>query len=133
MLTPPLVIDLLEQTSGVYWGTLTDDEGQFLPANVLQTLTLTLYVVRGDGSSAYVNNRNAQNVLNANHVSVYDTLQTRADGFEFNLKWAIQPADTTLIDQVPFERHIGLFEFAWPNGKHGKHEVIVNVKNLGEV
>ncbi len=130
---PPTVLDLLEQASGVYWATLVDDEEVLLPANVLSTLTLTLYVVRGDGSVSYVNSRNAQNVLNANNVTVYNSLQTRSDGFTYSLKWAIQPADTTLVDSVPYERHIALFEFAWPTGKQGKHEVILNVKNLSEV
>jgi hypothetical protein len=136
-LAPPTVIDSLEQSSGVYWGTIYDDEGIFLPSNVLNTLTLTLYVVQADGSIAYVNTRNAQDVLNANNVQVYPALQTRADGFQFNLKWMIQPADTTLVEQVPFERHIALFEWSWPlpvgGQAQGKHEVILNVKNLGEV
>lgn len=136
-LEPPKVVDLLEQTSDVYWATMYDDEGEILPGNVLNTLTLTLYVVRSDGTIVYVNNRSTQNVLNLNNVEAFPTLQTRADGFRYNLKWQIQVADTTLVEVLPFERHIGLFEWTWPkpNGGQGsgKHEVILNIKNLGEV
>jgi hypothetical protein len=136
-LTLPTVIEVLEQSSDVYWGTIVDDEGNTLAGNVLNTLTLTLYVVKADGTIGYVNSRNAQNVLNANNVLAYAALQTRADGFTFNLKWAIQPADTTLVESLIFERHIALFEWTWPHPAggqgQGKHEVILNVKNLLEV
>jgi hypothetical protein len=139
MLIPghPFTIDLLEQTSDVYWATILDDEEVLLPGNVLNTLTLTLYVQRADGSISYINSRNAQNVLNTNNVLVYDALQTGPEFRTYNLKWAIQPEDTTLVDDLPIERHIALFEWTWPhaigNQGHGKHEIILAVKNLGQV
>lgn len=126
-----LVADIDEQESGGYWGTLIDENGQLVPGNVLLTLTLSLYVVRADGTVAYVNGRNRQNVLNANNVLVYNTLQTRPDGVTtYNLFWAIQPEDTTLVEDLPFERHLMLWEWTWPNNHAGKHEAILNVKNL---
>lgn len=133
----PLVVDLLEETSDVYWATIYDDEGTVLPGNVLNTLTLTLYVVKADGTIEYVNSRNAQDVLNTNNVEAFAALQTRADGFTYNLKWQIQQADTTLVEALPFERHLALFEWSWPKPAGGqgagKHEVVLNVKNLQEV
>jgi hypothetical protein len=139
MLIPgaPFTIDLLEQTSDVYWATVVDDEEVLLPGNVLNVLTLTLYVVKTDGTIAYVNNRNAQDVLNTNNVLVYNTLQSSPSGRTFNLKWQIQPEDTTFVEDLPFERHIALFEWEWPHAVggqgHGKHEIIVAVKNLEQV
>lgn len=130
--------DVLEQTSGVYWATLRDDEGNVLAGNVLNTLELTLYVKKADGTVAYVNARNAQNVLNQNDVTAYAALQIRAsDGLTYNLKWEFVILDTTLVEALLFERHIALFEYTWPRPTggtgSGKHEVILNVKNLGEV
>jgi hypothetical protein len=103
MLIPgaPFTIDLLEQTSDVYWATVVDDEEVLLPGNVLNVLTLTLYVVKTDGTIAYVNNRNAQDVLNTNNVLVYNTLQSSPSGRTFNLKWQIQPEDTTFVEVFP--------------------------------
>ena len=140
MSTIPAVLDLLEQASGIYWATITDDAGAVLPANALNTLALTLYVKKADGTIAYVNSRNAQNVLNANNVAAYAALQTRADGFTYNLRWEIQGnvgGDSALIEALPFERHIALFEWSWPRPSGGtglgKHEVVLNVQALDEV
>lgn len=137
MALDPLVVDVREQTSGIYWATLEDDEGNVLPGNVLSTFLLTLYVIKLDASIGIVNARNAQNILNANQVEVFNALQTRADGFTYNVKWSFLPADTTLVEVLPYERHIALFEWTWPrplpgNGS-GKQELVLNVKNLTEV
>jgi hypothetical protein len=132
-----LIADVPEQTSGLYRATLRDEHGVLLPGNVLNTLALTLYVKKADGTIAYVNSRNAQNVLNQNDVLVYAALQTDPDGVQFNLKWSYKIEDTTLVEDLPFERHIALFEFSWPrpigSAAAWKHELILNVQNLGEV
>lgn len=127
-----------EQTSGAYRATITDEGGSMLPGSTLSTLKLTLYQVGSGGAITYINARNEQNVLNANGVTVYDALQvdTLSDGttLSYNLKWIIAPADTTIINSaLKVERHIALFEWTWPTGKAGKHEVILAVKNLTEV
>jgi hypothetical protein len=120
----PRTFDILENTSGRYTATIVGEDGVTpLPAATLSTLVLTLYVIKTDGMIGYVNGRNAQNILNANNVTV------SAAGL---LTWAIQVLDTTLVETLPFERHIALFEWAWPNGV-GKHEAIFIVKNLTEV
>jgi hypothetical protein len=129
---------ILEQTSGVYRAIITDESGAMLPGSTLSTLALTLYVIGSSGTVSYINSRNAQNVLNTNGVLVYDTLQTDTltDGttLEYNLKWTISPADTTLNSStLKTERHIALFEWGWGVSKAGKHEVILAVKNLNEV
>lgn len=130
----PLTFEVREQTTPTYTATLTDDAGTPLSALNIDTLTLTLYVIQSDGSIAYVNSRNAQDVLNANNVTIYNTLQTRADGTTYNLLWNVQVADTTLVEDLPFERHIALWEWSWLGvTRYGKHEVILNVQNLTEV
>lgn len=124
-LTLPLVYEVKEQTTPKYTATLRDDAGAVLPAASVVTFTLTLYVIKTDGTIAYVNSRNAQNVLNTNNVTL------DAAGL---VTWSVQVADTTLVESLPFERHIALWEWTWDGGaKAGKHEVILNVQNLTEV
>lgn len=120
----PLEFGILEQASGRYTAIITSNDGATpVPAASLLTLTLTLYVIKADGSIAYINGRNAQNVLNANNVTV------DASG---NLIWSIQVADTTLVEDLPFERHIALWEWT-AAGVAGKHEVVIVVQALDEV
>jgi hypothetical protein len=120
----PSTVDCLEGETPQYTATITDDLGAPLPAASLSTLTLTLYVIKSDGTTAYVNSRNAQNVLNANNVTV--------SGVGL-VTWSLQVADTSLIEDLPFERHIALWEWTWPTARAGKHELMITVKALGEV
>lgn len=134
MLDPSaFVID--EQETGLYRGKLVGNDGvTFLPASVLSTLTLTLYLINSDGTRTILNSRDAQNVLNANNVVVYEALQTAPDGSLYNLEWTIQVGDSTILDDaLPNERHIALFEWTWPTGNQGKHEVVIVVRNLQQV
>lgn len=124
MLQPPLSFPIDEKTSGQYTATIVGNDGvTALPAATLATLVLTLYVIKADGTDGIVNGRNAQNVLNANNVTV------SAGGL---LTWVVQVADTTLVEDIPFERHIALFEWTWAAGA-GKREVILVVRNLHRV
>lgn len=125
----PAVFDVHEETSGSYVATVKDDLGALIPASLLQTLQLTLYVIREDGSTAIVNSRNHQNVLNQNQVTVYDALQTLPDGRTYNLRWRFTLQDTTLVEQLPYESHRALFEWTAPDVV-GKHEVVLRVRNL---
>ena len=136
-LSTPEVLEILERAGGTYWATVRDDENQVLFGNQLNTISLTLYAIRADGTRAIINSRDHLNALNVNNVEVFNSLQTRSDGVLYNLRWRIQVGDTTLVDPLPFERHIALWEWTWPrpaggNGA-GKHEVVLNVQNLTEV
>jgi hypothetical protein len=126
---------ILEQTSGTYTTILVDEIGRPISALLLSTLTLTLYAIRSDGTIAFINGRQVQNVYNANGVTLYGGVQTRSDGRQYNLVWKVQPADTTMVDDdLAFERHIALFEYSWDGGtRQGKHEMVVNVQRVGEV
>ncbi len=120
----PLTFDIAEKSTGSYTATLVGNDGVTpLPGATLSTLVLTLYAIKADGTDGVVNSRNAQNVLNANNVTV------STGGL---LTWAIQVGDTTLVEDLPFERHIALFEWTWPNGA-GKHEAVLVVRNLHRV
>ena len=120
----PREFGILEQASGLFTGTLTANDGVTpIPAASLLTFTLTLYVIKGDGTTGIVNGRNAQNVLNANNVTV------NAAGL---VTWSIQVADTTLVEALPFERHIALWEWT-ATGVTGKHETVMVVQALTEV
>jgi len=118
----PLNFAINEKSTGLYTGTLVGNDGVTpLPGPTLSTLLLSLYVIKQDGTDHMI--RTAQNVLNANNVTV------SAGGL---VSWSIQVADTTLVEDIPFERHIALFEWTWPSGA-GKHEIVLAVRNLRRV
>jgi hypothetical protein len=120
----PLTFEVNEKTSGRFTATLVGNDGVTpLPGATLSTLVLTLYAIKADGSDGIVNGRNAQNVLNANNVTI------STGGL---ITWLFQVGDTTLVEDIPFERHIALWEWTWPAGA-GKHEAILVVRNLHRV
>lgn len=115
---------IAEQSTGSYTATIVGNDGVTpLPGATLVSLFLTLYVIKADGTDAIVNGRNAQNVLNTNNVTVSPA------GL---LTWTIQIGDTTLVEAIPFERHIALFQWTWAGGA-GKKEVVLVVENLHKV
>lgn len=119
----PKTFDVREKTSGQYTATLVGNDGVTpIPGASLTTLLLTLYVIKADGTDTLLRGPQ-QNVLNAGNVTV------SAAGL---LTWVFQVADTTLVENLPFERHIALFEWTWPSGA-GKHEVVLVVQNLRRV
>jgi hypothetical protein len=123
-MTDPLTFPIKEQSTGRYTATIVGNDGVTpLPGATLSTLTITLYVLPPDGTPAIVNGRNRQDALNAHDVTV------SAGG---RLVWLVQIGDTALVEALPFERHIALFEWTWPGGS-GKHEVVLVVQNLAVV
>jgi hypothetical protein len=120
----PRSFQIDEQETGLYTATIVGNDGITpLPGAVLSTLVLSLYAIKSDGTDAVINARNRLNVLNAGNVTI------SAGG---KLTWNIQVADTTLIEDIAFERHYALWEWTWPAGA-GKHEVLVIVRNLHRV
>lgn len=118
------IFDCVEQSTPRYTATLVADDGLTpIPGSTLTTLTLTLYLE--DANLTIVNSRNAQNVLNQNGVTVDE------NGL---LTWSLAAGDTTVInDNLPFERHIALFQWAWGSSRAGKHEIVIAVRNLQRV
>lgn len=117
------VYDVLEQTTVRYRGDFVDEDDAVLPGTTLSTLVWSLYVVRPGGMLQFL--RIQQNILNANNGTV---------DVNGRLVLYLQPSDTTMIDSsLAFERHVALFEWTWPSGRAGKHEVVFNVQNLRTV
>ncbi len=115
-----------EKCTAIYTATIEDENGAALAASSLTTLTLTLY---DQASSAIINSRDAQDVLNAHNV-VVSALGT--------LTWTMQPADNVIVGaDIPIggvEAHIALFQWTWSAGaKTGKYEIQIDVKQLEKV
>jgi hypothetical protein len=118
----PLTFPIDEKETGQYTATIVGNDGVTpLPAASLLTLVLTLYVIKSDGTDSLI--RTVQNVLNLNNVTVSPA------GL---VTWLIQITDTTLVEDIPYERHIALWEWTWAAGA-GKHEVVLLVRNLRRV
>lgn len=118
------VYSVLERTTPAFTATLVGDDGVTpVPGSTLSTLTLTLYCE--DADLTIVNARDAQNVLQANGVTVDEA------GL---LTWVLSAADLAILhDALPFERHIALFQWTWPTSKAGKFECVFSIRNLAKV
>jgi len=115
------VFTVKEKTTSKYTATLKDEDGTAIALASLTTLTLTLYDISST-SRTIINSRNAQNVLNANNVTVHAT-----SGL---LTWEMQAADNEIQDSnKKIERHRALFKFSWSGGQ-GIHEVDFDVENI---
>lgn len=119
------IFSVREKTTVKYTAVIKDENGTAIPAASLSALTLTLYNM-GSTARDIINSRTAQNVLNANNVTV-DT-----DGI---ITWTMQPDDNQIIDaNKKTERHRALFIFTWDAGsKKGTHTVDFDVENLEKV
>lgn len=117
-----IIESIPERSTARITAQLVDEAGAGIPGGSLTTLTLTLYAA---SSSAIINSRNAQNVLNASGVTI------DASG---NLTFQMDPLDNQIVGTDPTERHIALFQWTWSAGaKAGKHEVLLTVVNLNQV
>lgn len=115
-----------EKSTPVYKTVLKDENKSAIASGDLTSLTLTLY---NEDDDAIINNRNAQDVLNANNVTVDSS---------GNLEWKIQTADTAIqgsgIGTNEIENHIALFHYKWDSGnQEDYHEVVLPIINLNKV
>jgi hypothetical protein len=112
-----------EKVTARYSAIIQDETETALAGSNLQTLTLTLY---DKATGTIINSRNDQDVLNTNGVSV--------DG-SGNVVWIMEPEDNAVVTATSkVEKHIALFEWTWDSGnKEGRHEVVLQVKNLTKV
>lgn len=134
---PQQSFNIDEQESGSFTALITGNGGEPLPGSTLATLRLTNYVIKQDGTDQILNNRNQQDVLNANNVQLLETPLPRADGTYYNLIWTVQggaTGDTAIVENaLKFERHIQLWEWTWGASGSGKMETVLVVKNLRRV
>lgn len=116
------ITDILERTTYIYSTTIEDASGEAIPADSLSALTLTLYAER---SGTIINDRNAQNILDANDVTV-------SSGGA--LAWTMQAEDNAIVNtRLTTEPHIALFEWTYGSSGYGKQEVRFVVRNLAKV
>lgn len=114
-----LTTEVLEQTTGLYEFDIVDEVDVAVPATDLASMTLTYYDL---DTLEIINLRNAQNVLNANNVSI---------DLVGHVIWSLQVEDSILIDtRKELEQHVILFHWVTLNGVVGRHEVQFPVRNL---
>jgi hypothetical protein len=110
------------KSSAWYKAILKDRNGTVVGASALTSLTLTYYCL--DAALTIINSRNAQNVLNANGV----TLDSSG-----NLEWAKTTLDTIMVTSGGYEDHVALFEWVGATVGSGKHEVVFQIDRLAKV
>ena len=131
--TETQVID--EKTTPVYSFNLTEKSatGTVTAITLAQTatLTLTLYAdASSDSSESIINSRSAQDVMNANNV----TLSSSGA-----VAWVLQPSDTAIQDTTKTkEKRVALFQWSYDKSdgagtRYGKHEYLFTVRNLKKV
>lgn len=112
-----------EQSNAKYTAYLTDETDTVIPASDLGTMTLTL---RDKATGTVINSRSAQNVLNANNVTVH-----ASSGL---VTWSIQSADVTPVNRnQPYAEHQAEFVVTWATGtKSMKHAVLLKIAVIPE-
>lgn len=117
------VYPIKEKETGVYSFTIKDEAGLVIPATQLYEVKLTVHV---PSSGAIVNGRDAQNVKNANNVTISEA------GV---VTWTLQVADVTIVDDsLDKETHQCLFLFTWQAGVRSKpHVVDFEIENLAKL
>jgi hypothetical protein len=72
-----------------------------------------------------LNGRDAQNVLNANGVTIDDS---------GNLVWTLAPADNAIVSPgADLERHRAVFDVQWSSTRRLVHEVEILVRNVRSI
>lgn len=113
-----------ELTSSEYTFTLKDEDGVAIPSASLAALILTLKDV---ATSTVINLRTAQNVLNADNVTVHAT-----SGL---VTWKVQPLDMVISNTYQLqERHRATFTATTTASPAVKlnHEVTIYVENFAD-
>jgi hypothetical protein len=111
---------IAEKSTALYTATLVDKTGTPIPSASVSTLTVTML----DSTGTIVNNRNAQNCLNAGD----GTLATTSGAFTFT----IQPADTVLSGTTILQLRTMTFHVVFSGGELW-HEASFYVRNMDGV
>lgn len=116
-----------ESSSAKLTATIQDEAEAAIPAASLSTLTLTLYdqtteLANPGTTTAIINSRYAQDILNANGCTV-------STGGVMTMTFT--PADNIIVNTgKSSERHVALLEYTYAAGlKAGKQEVLIDVWN----
>src|SRR2546421_8993806 len=116
--TVVLTTPILEKTTGIYPFELVDESNMGIDGAQIGTMTLTYY---DKYTGQIINARQAQNVLNANNVTLVTVV---GPPLVTTVTWLLQPLDTVLVDaRHELEQHIALFEWTWASGtRRAAHE-----------
>lgn len=117
------VFDVVQENSGKYVAKLVKEDGEALDVEEITTATLTLWDSK---SEAIINNRDEQNVLNLNNVSL---------DCAGNLVWQWTPLDMPKLSTKPDpEIHYALWIITWNGGDSQiKHDVAFRVHKVNEL
>lgn len=114
---------ITEGTTPILSAVVTNESKTALAASELDTVTLTYFDSR---SKAIINSRDAQDVLNANSVTV---------GSDGNLQWYMLAADTAAADPEAAEsvrRLTARFNWTWTDTggrpRVGQEDIAINLK-----
>jgi hypothetical protein len=104
-------------------GPLKDEDGAVVSGTILSSATLTL---KDEKTRTIINSRNAQNVNQANGVSISNL------GI---VSWLLAPADNTIVNtSLPQEVHVATFDLRWDAGaSRAMHEVKILVNNISAI
>lgn len=104
---------------------IEDENGDAVPVASLTAATLTLYdwdtgALGTSPHEGIINDRDEQDVLNANNVTITNG----------SAVWAVQPEDNIIVtDRRQVERHRAQFVFTWDTGQ-ATYECEIDVENL---
>lgn len=125
-MTQPIPFEVLEGSSATWTGYLRDAAGVAIASADIVALTITLYDRLTD---TIINSRTAQDILNANNVTVHAT-----SGL---ITWEVQPADNVIVGTSlktnKSEEHVALIECTYDTSKKLKKEIKIKVVNLNKV
>ncbi|GJL55826.1 MAG: hypothetical protein NPIRA02_29580 [Nitrospirales bacterium] len=94
-----------ERSTADFFAVLKDPLGNLITLSDVDSIEATFF---DTASGAIVNNRNSQNMLNANHATL--------DEFAL-FRWTLQPEDTTILDQQSsYETHRAEFVVLYNSG-----------------
>ena len=125
-MTQPIPYEVQEDSSATWTGYIRDAAGVAIASADIVALTITLY---DKLTGTAINTRTAQDILNANNVTVHAT-----SGL---ITWEIQPLDNVIVGTTlktnKSEEHVALIEGTYDTSKKFKKEIKIKVVNLEKV
>lgn len=123
--------NLKEKNTYILTFDLEDEDGEPISKSAISSFTLSLYYYNPyiGLSDRYhldvINDRNQQDVLDANNVTI-----TEVSGTRTYVTWTIQSADTTMLSSSNKELHVALFTWIWTGGKKNNQEVYLWIQKV---
>lgn len=122
---------LLEATTNFYAFEIVDEDGAPIDASQVNTLTLTYF---DQVTSAILNGREHQDVLNTHDVTVSTTTDTTATPPTTHtiIEWMLQPEDTVCLHPTKtWEVHVAQFELQWAGqARVARHRIGIGVEHV---